>query len=34
MIDEYPTYQDVVMALGLDGAENHVIEHVYYGEEL
>ena len=32
MIDEYPTFQDLVMALGEDGAENSVLEHVYHGE--
>ncbi len=34
MIDECLTYEVLVMALGSDGAENEVLEHVYHGEEL
>lgn len=34
MLDEHPTFQDLVMSLGRDGAENYVLDHVYYGTEL
>ena len=34
MIDEYPTFPDLVMALGCENAENEVLEHVYHGEEI
>ena len=34
MIDETPTYQDLVMSLGREDAENHVLEKVYHGTEL
>lgn len=34
MIDEYPTFMDLVMQVGRENAENHVLEQVYYGEEL
>lgn len=33
MIDECPTYLDLVMKVGREDAENHVLEKVYHGEE-
>ena len=36
MIDDYPTFMDLVMAHNGDriAAENRVLERVYYGTEL
>lgn len=34
MIDECPTFQDLVMALGPEGADNYVLGLVFYGEEI
>ena len=36
MIDEYPTFQDLMMAHNgdRDMAENYVLERVYYGESV
>jgi len=31
MIDECPTFQDLVMKLGREDAENYVLDHVYHG---
>lgn len=34
MIDDCPTFMDLVMKLGREEAENDVLEHVYHGEEI
>lgn len=34
MIDEHPTFQDLVRAIGVADAENKVLECVYHGEEI
>ena len=34
MIDEYPTYQDLVMAIGREDAENYVLENVKGEKEI
>ena len=34
MIDECPTFQDLVMKLGREDAENYVLYHVYHGTKI
>ena len=31
MIDECPTFMDLVMRLGKEDADNYVLDHVYHG---
>ena len=34
MIDDHPTYLDLVMSLGPEEAENYVLERTYHGTDL
>jgi len=34
MVDECPTFQDLVMKLGKEDAENYVLDRVYHGTKL